>query len=70
MLANSHAIMQLSLHHDFIIQAKHLPGKSNILADTLSHSQLDPAFLHHHGLQLAPMAFLLDLISLIAHYEL
>lgn len=70
MLSILRGVMQLSLCHDFIIQANHLPGKINVAPDTLSRSQPDPACLQQHGLRPFPTASPVDLRSLITHYGL
>lgn len=68
MLAILCALMQLSLCHDFIVQSQHIPGKHNIVADTLSRSLPDPRFSCQHILHMAPRIPPRELISLIPLY--
>lgn len=61
-------IVQLSLQPDFIVRAQHLPGKLNIVADSLSRLQPDRVFLQLHGLLPLPKVPSQTLLCLIAPY--
>lgn len=50
MLAILRQLMLISMHHDFIIRASHLPGKVNVKVDHLSHFQANQTFLQQHSL--------------------
>lgn len=68
MLTILREIVQLYLHQDCIFQAKHCPGRLNIVADFLSHSQPDRSFLLRHILQMHPVVPPTQMLLLIAPY--
>lgn len=50
MFASLRYLMLISLRFNLIVSASHLPDRSNLIADHLSHSQATPKFLTTHSL--------------------
>lgn len=67
MLSVLRAILAFSLPRDLIVHAIHLPGKLNIVADSLSRFQATNSFLTEHNLCASPTKIPLQILSSIVH---